>query len=121
MSKIIFDISVLTRCEMPLHRFAANSPVYCRNDASAAMYIVCSGTVEITDGATRQFQIGPGEIFGELALMDEGHRKDSATACTATEVVVIDKPMFLKLIASEPELALQIMQAIAERVRGGAA
>ncbi|WP_068461953.1 Crp/Fnr family transcriptional regulator [Hyphomicrobium sulfonivorans] len=104
---------------MPLRQFAANSPVFCRNDASTAMYIVCSGTVEITDGATRQFQIGPGEIFGELALMEESHRKESATACTATEVAVVDRAMFLKLIATEPELALQIMQAIAERVRSG--
>lgn len=82
------------------------------------MFIVCSGTVEIADGEGRQYQIGPGEIFGELALVSEHTRQHSATACAATEVAIITEPTFHRLVAAEPELALQIMQIMAARLRG---
>ena len=119
MSKIVFDLSVLTRCNIPLHRVAASSPVYREGEEGTSMYIVCSGAVEITNGTT-QHLLGSGEIFGELALIEEATRKESATACGATELAIIDKATFRRLIATEPELALQIMQVMAVRLRGHA-
>ncbi len=61
--------------------------------------------------------LGPGGIFGEMALIDDGPRAAAALACEATEVAVIDKPTFQALVRDEPEFALQIMHLLTERIR----
>ncbi len=61
--------------------------------------------------------VGPGGIFGEMALIDGGPRSAAALAAEATEVAVIDKAAFHALVREEPAFALAIMRLLAERVR----
>ena len=81
------------------------------------MYVVRSGAVDVITFGKVLERIGPGGVFGEMALIDDAPRAAAALASVATEVAVIDKPTFLTLIAEEPEFALQIMKLMAERVR----
>ena len=81
------------------------------------MYVVRSGAVDVISFGNVLDRIGAGGVFGEMALIDDAPRAAAALASEATEVVVIDKPTFLKLIAEEPEFALQIMKLMADRVR----
>jgi len=83
-----------------------------------AMYVVRSGAVDVITFGKILERVGPGGVFGEMALIDDAPRAAAALASVPTEVAVIDKPTFLKLIAEEPEFALQIMKLMAERVRG---
>ena len=81
------------------------------------MYIVLEGKVNLQIGGKPVAQLDVGKTFGEMALIDDSPRAAAALASSATEVVVIDKPTFLTLIAEEPEFALQVMKLMAERVR----
>jgi CRP-like cAMP-binding protein len=81
------------------------------------MYVVRSGAVDVISFGQVLDRIGAGGVFGEMALIDDAPRAAAALASEPTEVVVIDKPTFLALIAEEPEFALQIMKLMAERVR----
>jgi CRP-like cAMP-binding protein len=108
---------MLDRRDVPLKRFEAGERIFLEHDVGETMYVVCSGAVDVITFGNVLERVGPGGVFGEMALIDAAPRSAAALASEATEVGVIDKPMFLKLVAEEPEFALQIMRLMAERVR----
>ncbi len=76
-----------------------------------------SGEVEIR-GAGHAFEVvGPGGLFGEMALIDGGPRSASAVARKATELVVIDQATFVRLAREVPDFAIKVMQLLALRLR----
>jgi len=109
---------MLTRRGIPLRRFDAGERIFLEQERGMAMYVVRSGAVDVITFGKILERVGPGGVFGEMALIDDAPRAAAALASVPTEVAVIDKPTFLKLIAEEPEFALQIMKLMAERVRG---
>lgn len=117
MSEAPFDFSMLTRRGIPLRTFAAGERIFLEEDAGNAMYVVRSGAVDVISFGKVLEHVGPGGVFGEMALIDDSPRAAAALASQPTEVAVIDKTAFLALIAEEPEFALQIMKLMAERVR----
>lgn len=117
MSDALFDLEIFARRGIPLRVFAAGERIFLEQDAGDAMYVVRSGAVDVISFGNVLDRIGAGGVFGEMALIDDAPRAAAALASEPTEVVVIDKPTFLALIAEEPEFALQIMKLMAERVR----
>jgi CRP/FNR family transcriptional regulator, cyclic AMP receptor protein len=117
VSDALFDLEIFTRRGIPLRAFAAGERIFLEEDAGDAMYVVRSGAVDVISFGNVLDRIGAGGVFGEMALIDDAPRAAAALASEPTEVVVIDKPTFLALIAEEPEFALQIMKLMAERVR----
>ena len=73
-------------------------------------------------GAKRQLEeVGPGTIFGEMALIDLGPRSASAVAVTDCELVSIEKRRFWFLVQETPYFAETVMRVMAERLRRRAA
>ena len=112
-----FDLSMLARRGIPSQRFDAGERIFLEQDSGTAMYVVRSGAVDVISFGKVLEHVGPGGVFGEMALIDDSPRAAAALASQPTEVAVIDKSAFLALIAEEPEFALQIMKLMAERVR----
>jgi len=117
VSDAIFDLTMLERRSIPLQRFAAGERIFLEHETGNAMYVVCRGAVDVISFGKVLDKVGPGGVFGEMALIDDAPRAAAALACQPTEVAVIDKRTFLTLISEEPEFALQIMKLMAERVR----
>jgi CRP-like cAMP-binding protein len=111
---------MLLRRGIPLKRFEAGERVFLEDDAGDAMYVVRSGAVDIITFGRVLDHVGAGGIFGELALIDDAPRAAAALASQPTEVLVIDKPTFLALIAEEPDFGMAVMRVMSERVRGEA-
>ena len=86
-------------------------------DMGAEMYIVLEGEVELTVGDRVLETLGPGEPFGEMALIDQAPRVATATAKTRCTLAVIPEQRFLFLVQTRPEFALQIMKVMADRLR----
>lgn len=86
-------------------------------DMGAEMYVVLEGEVELTIGDKVVETLGPGEPFGEMALIDQAPRVATATAKTPTKLAVIPERRFLFLIQTAPFFALQIMKVMADRLR----
>jgi len=87
------------------------------------MYVVLEGEVRIHTGEGEQRRtlntLGPGQSFGEIALLEEGRRTASAVAVrTPTVLVEIDKPRFVYLVGQQPAFALTVMRALARRMEG---
>jgi CRP/FNR family cyclic AMP-dependent transcriptional regulator len=81
------------------------------------MYAVVDGEVDIVAKGAVLETIGPGGLFGELALVDASNRSATAVARTAATIVPIDKKRFEWLVSEHPTFALVVMSAMAARLR----
>jgi CRP-like cAMP-binding protein len=104
------------------HRvFAPNESIVQEGELGAGMYIVISGQVEITQqGEEGNIQhlatFGPGDFFGEQALLDESPRTASAIAVTTCQAVGFFRPDLLELIDSNPHLGLKIVMRLSHMI-----
>ena len=97
--------------------FAAGETIFQTYDMGAEMYVVLEGEVELTiDGKTLE-TLGPGEPFGEMALIDQAPRTATAIARTDCKLAVIPEKRFLFMVQTTPHFALQIMKVMADRLR----
>lgn len=91
-------------------------------DPGASMYIVQSGRIRISipgdSGVEVQLAtLGPGEFFGELALLDQNPRSARATAAEDTVCLSLGRDQFLAFVAARPDTALAMLSATAKRLR----
>ena len=85
-------------------------------DPGAGMFILCEGTiaVELRSGS---LQLGPGDFFGELALLvDDGARVARVRATSPVRCVSIPREEFLTLVETEPSFALHMLRELARRL-----
>lgn len=79
--------------------------------------LIIEGTARVVRDGLTVAQAGPGDVFGELALIDGGVRTASVIAETPMELILVDGRAFWPLLESVPGLAHAVMQALAARVR----
>lgn len=102
-------------------RATAGEVLVRQGDTDREMYLVRSGRVEISrDIAGRRVvlgEIGPGDFFGEMALLESEPRSADAIALEDTTLLVIGPGMLLMRIRSDPTLAVEMLQRLSGRVR----
>ena len=96
--------------------------IFSKGDPGISLFAVISGTVKISisspDGRNAILNIiGPGEIFGEMALLDGLARTADATANTNCEIFVIDRREFIPFVRSQPALAMKFIELLCTRLR----
>jgi CRP/FNR family cyclic AMP-dependent transcriptional regulator len=97
--------------------YEAGETIFREFEIGAEMYLIREGEVELTIGSTVMETLGPGEPFGEMALIDQAPRVATATAKTRCAVVVIPEKHFLFMVQTTPHFALEIMKVMADRLR----
>lgn len=85
-------------------------------------FIIASGKAEAVrekaDGSTAVVNtFGPGDFFGELALLDNGPRTASVIATERTECLILPRENFLGVLKRDGEMAVDIMVELAKRFR----
>ena len=98
-------------------QYAAGDVIFAEGDASAEMYGVVSGSVELRKDGLPVVSVAAGGTFGEMGIIDNAPRSLTAVAAEASEVAVIDERTFLFLVQETPMFALRVMQAMAARIR----
>jgi CRP/FNR family cyclic AMP-dependent transcriptional regulator len=96
--------------------------IFSKGDPGTSLYAVISGTVKISvsspDGRNAILNlIGPGEVFGEVSVLDGKARTTDGTANTNCEIFVIDRREFLPFVRSQPALAMKFIELLCQRVR----
>ena len=86
-------------------------------DMGTEMYVVLDGEVELAIGDNVVETVGPGEPFGEMALIDQAPRTATATAKTPCKLAVITEKRFAFLVQTQPYFALEVMKVMADRLR----
>ena len=104
-----------------LVRYDRGKVIMVQGQMGALMYVVLEGRVAISlRGATVE-RVGPGGVFGEMALIDQSTRAANATAETDCALLAINRNVFLNLVKSDPNFGISLLSAMAERLRAIAA
>lgn len=91
-------------------------------DPGESLFIVRSGDIElfIKDTAGQKIVLtiaGPGDMFGELAMLDNGSRTATALALSEAEVLVLDRDDLMLLFQRQPEAGLHMLAALSGLTR----
>jgi CRP-like cAMP-binding protein len=97
--------------------YAAGTKIFSEGETGTQMYVVLEGEVELRIRGGVVETLGPGEPFGEMALVDHSPRVATAVAKTNCKLVAIPEKRFLFMVQQTPHFALQIMRVLAERLR----
>jgi CRP/FNR family cyclic AMP-dependent transcriptional regulator len=100
-----------------VRRVAAGGTIFEAGDSGTEMYGIEEGEVELQGGHGVIAKLTTDDVFGEMALVDASPRMATAVATTDTQLAVIDRRLFLFLIHETPTFALQVMSAMADRLR----
>ncbi|MDB4986560.1 MAG: cAMP-binding protein, partial [Myxococcaceae bacterium] len=89
-------------------------------EAGRTMFVVRSGRVRITRqvrGGKKTFAVlGPGEFFGEMAIINDKPRSASAEAVEDAQLIELDAGLVEKMVADEAEIALRLVQKLTRRL-----
>ncbi|MEI7534996.1 MAG: ATP-binding protein [Verrucomicrobiae bacterium] len=100
--------------------FNAGQDIFCEGAPGDGVYFVKNGLVEISAGSgTRRVfsRLGPGEIFGEMSVIEHRPRSATASAAQDTEVYFLPRGEMLAFIEHSPSLAFALLQEISHRLR----
>ena len=97
-------------------RFPARTSIVTAGTNADAFYVILDGKATVRAG-NRRIPLASGDYFGEMALLDGGVRSASVVADTEMLLMAIPRRGFLKLLESEPKIAISIMSTLAHRVR----
>jgi CRP-like cAMP-binding protein len=115
--KRLLDELVAALPERVPQRCPASTVIMKEGDGGVFMYVVLRGRVAISIQFTVVERVGPGGVFGEMALVDQSPRAASAAADTDCVLLAIDRNDFLGLVKGKPAFAVSLLQAVAERLR----
>ncbi len=119
---VVFDPKRLAQLAEGL---SSDAPVYYdrgksilqEGQAGLRMYAVLEGRVAVSIGGGLVERLGPGGVFGELALIEQTRRLASAVAETDCSLLPINRTAFLLLVKTSPAFAESLLGSLAERLR----
>jgi CRP-like cAMP-binding protein len=82
-----------------------------------AFYILESGNVQVTRGGKTLSRLGPGDFFGEIGMLDRGTATATVITDGPVEAMVLSHTQFRDAIKANHDLALQVIAAMAKRLR----
>ena len=122
----VFDKKLVASLEAGLGnqamvRYDRGKVIMVAGQAGALMYVVLEGTVAISIRGAIVERVGPGGVFGEMALVDQSPRAANAAAETDCALLAINRQVFLNLVKSDPTFGISLLGSMAERLRSTAA
>ena len=115
------DLDRISRVAVP-RSFPAGVRVFHEGDRSNACYLVRSGDLRVTrehpDGrAIALATLGPGDLFGELAMLDGEARSASVETLSDVELLALPAADMRRLLAEHPEISVKLIAALTRRLR----
>ena len=102
-------------------RYRDGDVIFREGEKSATAFVIVSGQVELfktgPNGPIRLCILSPGEIFGEMGIIDKSARSATAQAVGTVVLDVIERDGFLASLSEQPEVALTVIGNLAERLR----
>ena len=85
--------------------------------AGYEFFVVIDGRAEVSRNGKRVAELGAGDFFGELALLDRGLRDATVTAVTPMEVIVLSQGDFDAALEEAPRMTRKLLAGMARRLR----
>jgi CRP/FNR family transcriptional regulator, cyclic AMP receptor protein len=87
------------------------------NQPGREFFVLLEGEADVSRDGQSINKLGPGDFFGEIALVEDVPRTATVTATTPVRVLVITDRAFRQLLDKQPELQRKVLVALAERVK----
>ena len=100
-----------------VQEFQASSTIFVEGAPGNVMYVVLEGEVELLVHSQVLEVAGPGDIVGEMALIDAKPRSATARAKSDCRLAPVDERRFLFLVHEHPFFALHVMRVLTDRLR----
>jgi CRP-like cAMP-binding protein len=102
-------------------RFEPSEVIVRQGDPADAVYIIAEGETEVllTDDAGTEISLGTmgrHTLFGEIGVLCQGRRTTTVKAKDPVVTFKISAPLFLELVRSSPEIGMQVMTVLAQRL-----
>jgi voltage-gated potassium channel len=96
--------------------FAAGETLVERDTDRGGLFVLLSGRAQVEVGGAVH-ELGPGDFFGEMALLGRTRRSASVTASEPVEALVIETIYFDPFLMQNPSVAVAILHGVVERLR----
>ena len=105
-----------------MRQIRAGTPIFHAGDPGSSLMAIATGTVRIsmltpTSREVVLAELGAGDVFGEVALLDGGERSADATAITNCSLAVLERRSVVRLLESQPRLAIRLIELLCARLR----
>jgi CRP-like cAMP-binding protein len=110
------ELAIIARASKEVsHR--ADTVVAREGERGIGLFLIDQGECRVSIGGKTKARLGPGDFFGEVALLDGGPRTATVTATTDVKLVGITGWVFRGLLMEHPSIALKTLEAVAGRLR----
>lgn len=99
--------------------FKAGKTLIREGAPGSEFFVLLQGAAEVTRGGEKIDELGPGDFFGEVALVSEAPRNASVTTTTPVRALVVTTASFRALLEHAPAIESKVRAAVAERSRDG--
>jgi CRP-like cAMP-binding protein len=103
--------------QMKERRFREGADVTAEGAGAAGFFVIIEGNATVSVMGEVRATLGPGDYFGEIALIDEGTRSASITAATDILAYGLTAWEFRPFVEEHPEVAWALLQTLARRLR----
>src|SRR5215475_13585464 len=117
MAEAVVDFELLATKETPTRSFKAGETIFREGDPADELYVIQKGEVEVRRDGRVLDTLAEKQIFGEMALIDHAPRSATAIALSDVVLVPVAEKQFLFLVSQTPYFALNVMRALARRLR----
>ncbi len=102
--------------------FRAGEAIFHRDDPGQVLYVIREGRVRIRLTSVEGQEValavfGPGDSFGEMAILDSQPRSADAIAIDKVEVFTLQRPDFVEVVRKHPDIAVAVMKTLSARIR----
>jgi CRP/FNR family cyclic AMP-dependent transcriptional regulator len=121
--KNLSDADLSRLAEMATMRsYQSNEVVFLKGDPGNAMMAVLSGRIRISSYSPEGREVVlnvmyPGEVFGEIALIDGGERTADAFAMEPSQLLVLSRRDFLPFLEHNPQVCVKLLEVMCQRLR----
>jgi CRP-like cAMP-binding protein len=95
----------------------AGTTVAREGEPGVGLFVIVDGTADVTIGGKKKAALGPGDFFGEIALLDGGPRTATVTATSDIAMLGLTEWVFRGLMQQHPTIAVKTLQQMAGRLR----
>jgi CRP-like cAMP-binding protein len=99
------------------HTYEAGKVLTLEGKAGVGFFVIVEGTAKVEIKGKRVKRLGPGDYFGEMALIDDGPRSALVTAETELRCQVLTDWQFRDFVQEHPKVAWALLKALVQRVR----
>src|ERR1700730_13571295 len=105
-----------------VERYPATTEIYAKGSPGNSMMLVLRGTAKMSSVSAEGKEIvlnimNPGDLFGEIALLDGGERSADAVAMTDCEILVLNRRDFMPILEHRADICMMLLRILCQRLR----